>query len=58
MDVLDLSGYPGKLGRQIVVSLDRMLIAQTQEGSPRSNIVEHALVSLPQLPCVATPLHT
>ena len=58
LEVLDLSGYPGTLGRQIVVSLDRMLIAQNQEGSPWSSIVEPALVTLSQLPCVATPLHT
>ena len=43
---------------QNVISLDGMLIVKSQVDSPCSNIVEAALVTLSQLPCVATPLHT
>ena len=63
MNVYDLMVliYPGILAAwvdQIVISLDGMLIVQSQVGSPWSNIVEAALVTLSQLRCVATPLHT
>lgn len=56
--VLDVCGNSGESGRQIVISLDRMLIIQNQEGFPRSHIIEHALVTPSKLPCVAMPLHT
>ena len=63
MNIYDLmvSIYPGILADwvdQIVISLDRMLIVQSQVGSLWSNIVEETLVTQSQLPCVATPLHT